>query len=272
MEYIIYSDESEKRGHYFSNFYGGTLVRATNVLEVNEALGVLKHQHFGESEAKWTKVTEAYLPRYLDLIRRYFAFVREGKLKVRVMFTQNLNVPTGLSREQVRIEYNLLYYQFIKHAFGLQYIDDPGDRHVVRLYVDDLPVNAEQKETFKAHISGLSMNSKFAARGVVFPKDQIAEVDSHRHVIMQCNDLVLGAMAFRLNKRHLQKGEGQSRRGGRTMAKDALYREIATQVRAIRPAFNIGISTGIGMGGPASRWHDPYRHWLFVPTNSERKK
>ncbi len=270
MEYIIYSDESEKRGRYYSNFYGGTLVRSPDLPEVDGTLAELKQELFGHSEAKWTKVTESYLQRYVKLIRRYFTFVREGKLKVRVMFTQNLNVPMGLSKEQVRAEYNLLYYQFIKHAFGLRYIDEPGDRHSVRLYVDDLPVNAEQKDTFKSCISGLSMNAKFSSRGVVFLKDQIAEVDSHRHVIMQCNDLVLGAMPFRLNKRHLERVDGH--RGGRTVAKEALYREIAAQIREIRPGFNIGISTGVGLGGLAARWKDPYRHWLFVPKNSERKK
>lgn len=272
MEYIIYSDESEKRGRFYSNFYGGTLVRYRDLQEVERALSEVKREHFGESEAKWTKVTQSYLPRYIELIRSYFIFVREGRLKVRVMFTQNLNVPVGLSREQIRAEYNLLYYQFIKHAFGLAYIDEPGDRHVVRLYVDDLPVNDEQKEVFKSCISGLSLNPRFESRGVVFPKDQIAEVDSHRHVIMQCNDLVLGAMAFRLNKRHLEKAEGQTHRGGRTMAKAALYQEIAAQIRLIRPGFNIGISTGVGSSGYLSRWRDPYRHWLFIPKNSERNR
>ncbi len=30
MQYIIYCDESVKRGDYFSNFYGGALVRSND--------------------------------------------------------------------------------------------------------------------------------------------------------------------------------------------------------------------------------------------------
>ena len=45
------------------------------------------------------------------------------------MFTQNQFVPTRLSPDQRRAEYHLLYYQFIKHAFGLRFagIAGPGN-------------------------------------------------------------------------------------------------------------------------------------------------
>ena len=44
-------------------------------------------------------------------------------------------------------------------------------------------------------------------------KDDIAEAKSHNHDILQCLDVILGAMEFRLNEKHKAKPEGQRTRG-----------------------------------------------------------
>ncbi|MEC5395322.1 hypothetical protein [Bergeyella sp. RCAD1439] len=80
---------------------------------------------------------------------------------------------------------------------------------------------------------------------------------------MQCLDIVLGSMSFRLNDMHKEKLQGQSRRGKRTIAKEKLYKHINSLIREIRPNFNIGISTGID-GDALNRFSHPYRHWLFI--------
>ena len=74
--------------------------------------------------------------------------------------------------------------------------------------------------------------------------DQIAEVDSHEHSILQAVDVVLGSMQFRLNDFHRAKPPGQARRGKKTIAKEKLYKRISQRIRSIYPNFNIGISTG----------------------------
>ena len=84
-------------------------------------------------------------------------------------------------------------------------------------------------------------------------------------VLAQCLDVVLGAMAFRLNDKHLEKPPGEKRRGKRTVAKERLYKAILADIRQLKPGFNIGISTGTG-GDPTARWKAPYLHWRFVPS------
>lgn len=101
--------------------------------------------------------------------------------------------------------------------------------------------------------------------GLRFAADQIAEVQSHDHVLMQCLDVVLGAMAFRLNDKHREKPRGQRRRGKRTIAKERLYRHIRERICRIYPNFNIGASTG-KQGFWENVWRHPYRHWKFVPS------
>ena len=92
----------------------------------------------------------------------------------------------------------------------------------------------------------------------------IGEVHSHDHVILQCIDVVLGAMYFRLNQLHKEKVEGTHRRGKRTIAKEKLYKAIHAEIETIHPYFNIGVSTGF-RGCSHPHWESVYEHWRFVP-------
>lgn len=76
-------------------------------------------------------------------------------------------------------------------------------------------------------------------------------------------DIILGAMAFRLNDLHKERPEGSIIRGKRTIAKEKLYKHINNRIRQIYPNFNIGIST---TKSPIEKiWELPYRHWKFIP-------
>ena len=267
-EYIIYTDESEKKGRFYSNFYGGVLVRSPDLHPVIVRLEACKTRLNLHGEVKWQKVTENYREKYATLMGAFFDEVEAGRVKVRVMFTQNQYIPTDLSSEQRRAAYHLLYYQFIKHAFGLRFAGGGSQPIMVRLNMDQLPDNREQNAQFKAYLLGLNRNSAFRVSRIRFRADQIAEVRSHDHVLLQCLDVVLGAMAFRLNDKHKEKPPGQARRGSRTIAKEKLYRLIRTRICSLYPNFNIGETTGKA-GNWANLWLHSYRHWKFVPAEHE---
>ncbi len=157
-----------------------------------------------------------------------------------------------------------LYYQFFKHAFGLQYSNpDPKTEVSLRLYFDELPINPSQKQEFKRFIVDLGRNADFSKANLLIRPEDIAEVKSHEHIILQCMDIILGAMYFRLNDLHKEKPEGSFRRGKRTIAKEQLYKFINHRIRTIYPGFNVGISTGVSY--PSDRWEHSYRHWEFIP-------
>ena len=269
-EVVIYTDESDRAGEYCSNFYGGILVRSKNLQSVISRLEQCKQIHNLHREIKWQKVTENYLDKYIGVVDELFDMVAADTVKIRIMFTNNQYIPIGLTPEQRQNEYHLLYYQFIKHAFGLEYCTRELAAPVrVRLNIDQMPTGKEETARFKAYVAGLTRNPGMRASGVRFDMQQIAEVASHDHVLLQCLDIVLGAMAFRLNGRHDAKPAGQSRRAKRTVAKHRLYQHISMRVRSIYPRFNIGESTGT-QGDPTNRWRHAYRHWKFVPRDHHR--
>ena len=52
----------------------------------------------------------------------------------------------------------------------------------------------------------------------------ISEIDSRKHPIQQCMDIVLGAMAFHMNRMHLATPDGNSSAPGKkTLAKEELF-------------------------------------------------
>lgn len=266
-EYIIYCDESEKSGHRYSNFYGGALVRLQNIQEVIDHIDKKKHELNLYREVKWQKVTGPYLDKYCSLMDEFFGLVKADKVKVRVMFTHNYFQPQNLQSYHREHEYFILYYQFIKHAFGLRYSNESGNPIKIRIYFDKLPDTKEKSESFKGFVYGINGWPEFKKAKIQILRDQLAEVTSHKHVILQCLDVVLGAMQFRLNNKHKIKPAGAKRRGKRTIAKEKLYKHINNKIREIYPGFNIGITTGLH-GNIINRWRHSYRHWLFIPSDA----
>lgn len=262
-EYIIYCDESETRGRVFSNFYGGVLVDSDNIDKVREAIAAKKIELNLFGEIKWSKFSVNYAQKYTDLIEFFFGFVESGAVKVRIMFTQNARRARHLTDEHLENEYTILYYFFIRHAFGL--IHSPPQPHDVRVrvYPDTLPVSEMQAALFKSHVLALAERTEFRAKRLCFSPEDVTEVTSHDHDILQCLDVILGAMNFRLNQKHLDRKAGQRNRSPKTRAKAKLYSTINRRIRVImHPHFNIGVTTGLWTG-IENRWTHAYRHWNF---------
>jgi len=257
QEYVIYTDESIKRGVLYSNFYGGLIVHSK---ELDRAVLLLKgeasRQNLG-CEIKWNKVTENYLDKYKGMMDLFFFLLRENRIRVRVMFTNNVYIPTALDPYHTAHAYYILYYQFIKNAFGLQYAT-PDKRGIkIKLFLDRLNGNYERNATFKGHISALNRSSLFRDHNIEIMRDQIIEVDSKKHILLQCLDVVLGSIQFKLNKT-----DKIDRGARRTYAKLQLFSHIHDHIKDIHPRFDISTNT---RGGPEKSWIHPYRHWLFKP-------
>jgi Protein of unknown function (DUF3800) len=265
LEYIIYCDESDEKGTYFSNFYGGALVRSEHLTEGVAMLQACKAAQNLHREVKWTRVTEHYANKYIALLDVFFDLVKADKIKVRIMFTQNTVVAKGLTQRHVNEKYFILYYQFIKHAFGLNCSPAIPTGVNLRIYPDQIPDTREKVEQFRGFLAGLARTPDFRQRRIQIKGENIANVDSKQHEVLQCLDIVLGSINFRLNDKHKEKtARGATRRGSRTKAKQRVYRHILNRIQDIYPRFNIGRSTA--QPESDSRWTHPYRHWLFTPT------
>ena len=96
----------------------GALINLSDVNLIEKVLNSKKEELNLNGEIKWTKVTDNYLDKYIEMINLFFELIKDGKIKVRIMFAQNAFVSDGLTKEQTDNEYSILYYYFLKDAFG----------------------------------------------------------------------------------------------------------------------------------------------------------
>jgi Protein of unknown function (DUF3800) len=244
-EFIIYSDESASRGTTFSNFHGGAVIRSEHIDSVRSLIAKKKNKLHLFGEIKWQKVTENYLEKYREIMNLFFDMIEEGIIKIRILFTQNLYIPRRLTDEQRENEYFILYYLFIKHAFGLIHSNDGREPVRVRLLLNQMPSTEEQRNRFRGYVSSLTYNPQFRTAGIRITPSDIVDVVSHEHDVLQCLDIILGSINFRLNDLHLAIPKGKRRRGKKTRAKENLYEQMNKRMRTIRPGFTIGVNTGI---------------------------
>lgn len=271
-EYWIFADESEQSGRLFSNFFGGCIVPGRIHADVENRLRIRKAEIGFLKELKWQRVTKMWLEGYKEMVTTFFDELRQGNVRVRLMFRDNRSTPVNLTTEQRDNSYFRLYYQFIKHAFGLAHMPVSSEQTRFRLFFDQFPDTREQAAHFKAYIAALPLNKELKHKNIAIDPSHISEVNSKEHVLLQCVDIVLGAMSFRLNDLHLVKPEGSRSLGKRTIAKNKLYRHILTEIRTMKPHLNPKISTGCHpYPFPEGRWSMPYRHWLFQPKGANKK-
>lgn len=268
---IIYCDESIDKGRYYSHFYGGIIVPESHRRIIEDRLNAVKEAQNLGAELKWTKISDAYAGKYIAFVDEIFDLIEDNILRIRILFTQNSKRAVGLSEYQLGNQYFLLYYQLVKHAFGLIHSGQDGVTRNVSVFLDEMPAHKDDVLSFKQYVSSLSTSPKFRGARVTIPIDTITGVSSHDHVVLQALDIVLGAMQFRLNDKHLEKPAGKFRRAKRTKAKERVYKHINARIRKLHPGFNIGVSTGTG-GDITRRWSAPYQHWLFVPAGAETVK
>jgi hypothetical protein len=263
-EYIIYCDESEERGEFFSDFYGGALVRGEDIAGVVAAIKRKKAELNLHREVKWQRVTEQYEAKYIALMDTFFDLVKDDRIKIRIMFTQNMYLAKGLTKRHVDDKYFILYYQFIKHAFGLHCSPILEGGVQLKVYPDKIPDTKEKIARFRSYVVALARVPTWHERDIKIHPDNVTDVHSHEHEVLQCLDVVLGAMHFKLNNKHRAlTARNNTRRGSRTKAKERVFKHIQARIQDMRPRFNVGANTG--QDTPDCFWRDRYRHWLFRP-------
>jgi len=258
-KYVIYCDESEKNGKNYSDFFGGLLVTECDIELINHKILVFRQVHNYTGELKWSKTCSKKLEMYKKYVDEFFKIISEFDLKVRIFFRHNANKPSkNLTQNHKEKSYFYLYNQFLRHHFGLKYSNIKN----VRIYADVIPdSNKDKILEFKRYVC-----KAFNDQGIILKDDDISEVLSHEHSILQFVDIVLGAMQFRLNDKHLERINKKI--PNKTRAKIELYTYINCLIRGLNPQdryknFNIGISGKRIV--PDEIYTMTWRHWSFIP-------
>lgn len=250
--YIIICDESSRKQPYYSYFYGGAIILENKYEKISNILCDYKNK-FKLNELKRTNITEANYKFYIEILDLFFTFVKSGDIKVRIMFSPNdqliKDIPHSQNETFIRF-----YEVFIKDAFSIFY----ARKNIrLRLIFDDLPESKEQCFKFKNHlIEKINKNNKPLANKVYIKAEDIEEVDSQKHIILQCVDVIVGVMDFYLNtnKKDLESSK-------RARARYKVWESIYKIILEMNPNFIIYETTQPVYS--TKGWNDKYKHFVY---------
>lgn len=248
--YVIVCDESTRHGKNYSYFFGGALVKESEYQKVNEVLKVYSESK-GLGEVKRTKITLTNYRNYIELLDLFFTYVQSSKVRARVMFAKNEEldvIPSSLDET-----YCKFYYLFIRYAFSIFYARQDIQ---LRLIFDDLPETREACTKFKGYLVE-NLNAIYipGRNHVRLIEKDIEEVDSKKHMVLQCMDVVMGMIDFCLNS---TSEERESKRG---QAKMYVCKHIFAKIREIHPEFIVDITTPPLYSYKG--WVDSYKHFTY---------
>lgn len=250
-KYVIVCDESTKKGDNFSYFYGGAMLLEEKYETISSILETYKNQ-FSLHELKRVKITELNYKYYIKVLDLFFTFVKSGDIKIRIMFSPN----DQLMRldKSTNFTYTKFYHVFIVNAFNIFYAKQDLE---LRLIFDDLPETKEQCITFKnCLINKINNNDKVNTNKAHVKRESIEEVDSKKHIILQCVDVLVGLTDFVLNtsKKEIQQSK-------RAQAKYKVWQFIEEQIYSLNANFNLLETTRPVYSHKG--WKDKYRHFVY---------
>lgn len=255
-KYILVADESTKNGKVFSYFYGGAILLERDYELFNNVLNNIKFK-LNLGELKRTKITEKNYKDYILVLKMFFTLVKSGDIKIRVMFSPNeelLEIP-----KKENVTYTKFYFAFIFNAFSIFYANKNIE---LRLVFDDLPETKSQCNTFKnCIITKVRSNKRANTNRVYIDKQQIEEVDSKKHPILQCVDVIVGMVDYYLNtpKEELKGSK-------RAKARYEIWKYILSQIEDINPNFIITETTQPIYSHKG--WLAKYKHFVYKQKKS----
>lgn len=276
--YELYADEawthsSPPLRRYWC-FYGGVFGPEETLDRLDTALLHVIRRFGLRGEVKWSRLNEQNIDCYIALIDTFFEVLRNEDIHYRQMFLDRSNVwlPEHGSEPVSELEAQFkLYYQFLKHAFGLRYlpVNDVDGRIQVNLHLDNHS-NQDLKSRLTRFVADLP---RLLERDDI--KISVSFINSSKSRRLQICDLLMGAAGSHGNQMQKQRPGGRRGMSAKQRLRDRVCLHIYNHLRRLDAdtrntrAFNWFETTGHD-GNNANRLHHKARIWKFKPTRSRK--
>ena len=191
----VYADESCKDNHKYL-ILGGICAELEKIDEITSILSDVRRAHNTYGEVKWGKVSKGKYKFYEDYVNVFFDLCTKDILHFHFLSvdtsTFNHKLHNGGSSE---LGFDKLIYQLLLHKFGAKY----GKNNKIQVYLDERTTKNNPNQMADILNAGLNKKLKITTN----PYTRITFQNSRTSEILQLNDLLIGAIGFRKNKRHL---------------------------------------------------------------------
>lgn len=275
-ELEIYADEAwthQNDPRRYHTFFGGILGTSAELDRFDQALQKVIASHGLEGEIKWSKLSSANFDGYSSLISGPFAeFVAADRIKYRQMFLDRSYVGVDRGKNVIAPDAASqfkLYYQFIKHGFGLRYLPAHLLPARVRVRLDDYSNQDLKRET----TTFVEMLDRTYFRLPI--QMELLFMNSKKSRRLQVCDLLIGAAGSYGNKMQLLRADGRRGMSDKQKLRLEFSKIVYNELRAIdaatrgSKAFNWFETTGLA-GDLSNLFSHPMRMWKFKPARHIR--
>lgn len=191
----IYIDESSQSGHRFVAL-GGIWIERAHVASVERRLLALRGRHRLSGELKWRKLSPSRRLAYEAFVDAFFSLHEERIVDWHVMFLEAGRIDhAAYSGGDKELGFNKFLYQFLFHRIR-QY----PDARPVRIYLDSRTTRHDPDRSLRPILNNALRREFRTDSG---PVAHVHFLDSKKSHLLQVNDIILGAMAYLRNDRHL---------------------------------------------------------------------
>lgn len=198
----IYIDETSQNKHVFL-VLGGLIIDKPCVARFNELVATARNPELPFGEMKWVKVSRSKSPAYKRVVDAFF----DGDAMCKPMEFHSIVVDTPNLKDRVfnqgsrEIGFNKDVYQLCM-KFGRLY-----KIRLFHVYPDQRPTGASTEEL------RLILNRGIRKKGDLrdWPFRRVHFQDSKSHYALQLVDILIGALAYRLNNHHQKDGASEAK-------------------------------------------------------------
>lgn len=273
--YEIWADEAWTHGGPIPNrywcFFGGVMGPQPDIERLDKEVAKIAAMYKLGGEIAWAGLRGKNLPAYRALVDSFVDLLRRTDLHYRQVFLDRRLVRVNESGTvdpiaDLDVQY-LIYYQFLKHAFGLRYLPRApnGERHRILIRLDDhsSKTHKQKLEEFVVMLAS-TLNRPDLDIGVKF----LSSEDAYR---LQICDLMIGAAGSYGNKDYMRREPGQRGMKPRQKVRLDMAKYVYNKLRDLdrqergSGAFNWFESTGLN-GDIRNLMNYKMRIWKFKPT------
>lgn len=190
--YHIYCDESCTGKDHTHMVFGGIMLPADRVAAFEDSVPQWRERVNMRSELKWNKVTDNKLAEYKEFVHGIFRYIDKKELAFRSIVFKRCDLDhSTLRAKNNELGFNKLMFTFLFHCFLSRLFH--GDR--VLIFPDE-------RHSYRPSELKRILNRKALAEwGWEEPVRSIEPVASHDKIVMQMNDVLMGAVGHQNNGR-----------------------------------------------------------------------
>ena len=267
-KYIIYADEAwvhrSQPLNRYHNFFGGIFGEEKYIDRLNADLTkIINKYSLPRIEIKWSNLDSRNNDMYKELIICLSNHIISGKIRYRQMFKDRSYHYVGESPgTELDVQFKQ-YYQFLKLAFGFQYLDQTPENHhiILRLDTHSSQQHKDELERFITQAPSLLERNDI--------NHTVTYINSSRNICLQVCDILMGAAGYYGNQVYKRRINGARKITEKQKLKRDFCKftyEVLKRISALdrgTKAFNWFETTGIGSDF-ANYLKHKLRIWKFV--------